>query len=163
MPLKLTVEAQAAGRNGDAHCVGGVEHGVTTVQKWLRVPHRHRHWWQGVLVAGVVLTALLAHWGVGAALLLGLLIASVSGFIDSRLSLMLGVLCIACCPLVIIARQGAWLSQSVLVGYYAANAGLYTLIGVPDTLTRWAFYLLGIGLLGQIMRYVVRRREQNDG
>lgn len=116
---------------------------------------------QASVIVVAVLVALFAPWGAGAAILLGLLAASASGLVDSRVSIALGLLCIACCPLAIVGQQYGWLSQSVLVGYYAANVGLYTLSGAVGTLTTWAFYFMGIGLIGQIVRYVARQREPN--
>lgn len=159
MPVKVRARGAVRARDQRNRRAGEMQHLVATIGRTSR--RERQRWLRGALVAGVILIALLAHWGLGAVVLLGLLAASVAGFVDSRASVALGLLCIACCPLVIVAQQGAWLAQSVLVGYYAASVGLYTLSGAPNTLTLWAFSLIGIGLAGQVIRYVARQKERH--
>lgn len=159
MPVKVGARSAARDRNQRNRRAGDMQRLVAMIGRTLR--RDRQRWLRGAFVVGVVLIALIAHWGLGAIVLLGLLAASGAGFIDSRVSVVLGLLCLACCPLVIVAQQGAWLAQSVLVGYYAASVGLYTLSGAPNTLTLWAFSLIGIGLAGQVIRYVARQKVRH--
>src|SRR5437764_8666687 len=63
------------------------------------------------ITAAVVICALL-RWDAGASFFLGLLAASVSGLLDGRVSVAAGLACLACCPLLLLAEQYAWLQQS---------------------------------------------------
>ncbi len=103
--------------------------------------------------------AVLIHWDPGAMFYVGLLAASVTGLIDGRVSVAAGLLCIVCCPLLLIVDQEAWLQQSSLVNYYAANTGLYDLSNAADTMAIWAFYFLSIGVVALTVQYVVRERR----
>lgn len=114
------------------------------------------------LAAAFVFAALaLSHGSVGAAFLLGLFIASITHLVDARLSIVLGLVCLACSPILPIAEQNAWLQRSTLVNYYAANLGLYSLKGAADTVASWAYYFLCIGVAAQIVRYAGRERSRN--
>lgn len=116
-----------------------------------------------MLAAAVIVAALvLFHGSVGAAFLLGLFVASVTQLVDGRLSIVLGLVCLACSPILPIAEQHAWLQRSTLVNYYAANLGLYSLKGAADTVASWAYYFLCVGVAAQIVRYVGRERRRND-
>src|SRR5436190_8006626 len=117
-------------------------------------------------VATVALTLAVAlvafrHWGAQAAFFLALLVSSVCGLIDGRVSVVAGLLGIAACPLLLIADQQAWLQRSTLVNYYAAGAGLVTLNGAADTMAIWAYYFLCIAVLAQIVRYVARETRRD--
>ena len=116
-----------------------------------------------VPVALTLAVALVAfwHWGAQAALFLGLLASSVCGLIDGRVSVVVGLLGIAACPLLLIADQQAWLQRSTLVNYYAAGAGLVTLNGAADTMAIWAYYFLCIAVTAQIVRYVAREKRRD--
>lgn len=114
-----------------------------------------------LIITFIVVLAVLLSWGVGAAILLGLLAASVIGLADSRLSLAIGIACIACCPLVIIAEQGTWLQQSPFVNYYISIIGLDSFANSVDTLTTWAFYFISIGLIARIVHYAIRDKASD--
>lgn len=115
-----------------------------------------------LLSVAVVLIVLSLKWGGGAAFLLGLLTASVFGVVDGRVSVTAGILCVACCPLGLIAQDGAWLQQSSLVNYYAASVGIYSFQNVTSTVITWAFYLLCIGTMGRIVQYVAARTRGDN-
>ncbi len=111
-------------------------------------------------VAATLIVALITlRWGEGAAILLALLAASVSGLVDGRLSVALGLLCLACGPILLIGAQHTWLQQSTLVNYYISSAGINSLRSAAATLTTWAYYLLAIGLIGLIRSYVAQGRK----
>jgi hypothetical protein len=110
----------------------------------------------------VSLAALLVQWGVQAGLLLGLLSASVTGLIDDRLSVAAGLVCLACCPILLIADQNLWLYRSSLVTYYAANVGIYNLTNAADEIAVWAYYFLCIGVAAQIVRCVAQRKWRDS-
>lgn len=112
------------------------------------------------VLAIVVLAAFLLGWGGEAGLLLGVLAASVSGLIDGRLSVAVGLLLVACCPILLMADQNAWLQQSSLVNYYVSSAGVYTLRNAADEVAVWAYYFLAIGVVALIARYVVQARTK---
>jgi len=114
-----------------------------------------------VALTVVVVLAAFWHWGVGAAFFLGLLASSVLGLIDERVSIVVGLLGIAACPLLLIADQQAWLQRSTLVNYYAAGAGLVTLNGAADKMAIWAYYFLCIAVTAQIVRYVAREKRRD--
>lgn len=113
-----------------------------------------RHLIQLAITGMTVLMAILFRASIGTALMLGLLAASASGFVDGRVFVIVGVLCLAGWPVLMIGEQNAWLQQSPLVNYYVSSMGLYSLRVAADTLTTWAFYFLGIGLIGRIIGYV---------
>jgi hypothetical protein len=112
------------------------------------------------LTFAVVLVAFW-HWGAQAAFYLGLLVSSIGGLIDGRVSVVAGLLGIAACPLLLIADQQAWLQRSTLVNYYAAGAGLVTLNGAADQMAIWAYYFLCIAVLAQIVRYAAREKRRD--
>jgi len=124
-----------------------------------------RHWrkllTQLVVVLAVVAVA-LARWDGGAAFFLGLLAASLVGLVDGRVSIGMGLLAVAACPLLLIANREAWLQQSTFVNYYFANVGLYDAGVAADLVAVWAYYLLCIGVVAQIVRYFVtgKRRQK---
>lgn len=111
------------------------------------------------IVAVVVLVVLLLKWGIGAAFLLGLFVASAFNSAASWLSIGAALLCIASCPLLIVAEQHAWLQQSSLVNYYAASIGVYSFNNAVDTVLPTAFYLLCIGLVGRVAVYITRDKK----
>ncbi len=118
--------------------------------------------WIGKLALTVVVALVAAlHWDVGATLFLGLLSASVVGLLDGRVSVALGLIGLACCPLLLVADQQAWLQRSSLVNYYAADLGLYDLSTATDQMAIWAFYFLCIGVVALIAQYVVRERQDS--
>jgi hypothetical protein len=93
-----------------------------------------RRWGRPVVklvVVVVVMSVALLHWDGGAAFFLGLLAASVIGLIDGRLSIAVGLLAIAACPLLLIANREAWLQQSTLVNYYLPMRACTTLVSPP--------------------------------
>ncbi len=110
----------------------------------------------------VVLAVLMAHWGAGAAVMLGLLAASATTLVDGRFSFGIALLCLASWPLLGLADRQGWLQLSPLVNYYVANAGLYTLKSAPDTVAMWAFYFLCIGLTGRTIQYVLRDKRYDS-
>jgi hypothetical protein len=112
------------------------------------------------LTLAVVLVAFW-HWGAQAAFYLGLLVSSLGGLIDGRVSVVAGLLGIAACPLLLIADQQAWLQRSTLVNYYAAGTGLVTLNGAADQMAIWAYYFLCIAVLAQIVRYAAREKRRD--
>lgn len=123
----------------------------------LCMDHAYRLRARGVgLVASafVVGVALLLNWGTGSAILLGLLAASVSGLLDRRVLIAAGLSSLACCTILLVAEQHAWLERSPLVNYYAANFGIYSLTNAVNALTLWAFFLFGSGLVTYIARQV---------
>jgi hypothetical protein len=124
-----------------------------------------RRWGRPVVklvVVVVVMSVALLHWDGGAAFFLGLLAASVIGLIDGRLSIAVGLLAIAACPLLLIANREAWLQQSTLVNYYLSNAGLYNTGVAADVVAVWAYYFLCIGVVTQIVRSIVVRKRHED-
>ncbi len=115
-----------------------------------------------VVVVAVLLAYVVLHDSAGAAFLCGALAASVCGLVDSRLSIAIGLFCLASYPILAAAESVAWLQQSSLVNYYATNIGIYSMKNVIDTMMAWAFYFLVIGLLGQLVRYLVHREKSFD-
>lgn len=119
-------------------------------------PALPRRSWRVIKIAVSSIAFILSlgwfHWSVGIALLLSLLVATSIGLLDGRLSIALGLLCLVCCPLLLFAEQQAWLQQSTLVAYYAANLGLLSLSGAADQLAVWAYYLLCIGVFALIVQ-----------
>jgi len=111
-----------------------------------------------VVVAAVAIMALL-RWDGGAAFFLGLLAASITQLVDGRVSIGVGLFAIAACPLLLIANREAWLQQSTLVNYYLANVGLYNAGVAADVVAIWAYYFLCIGVVAQIVRHVVMRKN----
>lgn len=107
----------------------------------------------------VVLTAFGAHGDIGAGLLLALLAASLTGLADGRVFVVAGLCCVVLIPFLFVADQNAWLARSPVVALYAARAGIYSLKGPEQGISALAFYLFGIGLAGQIVRYVVREKR----
>jgi hypothetical protein len=91
--------------------------------------------------------------------LLGLLLASLVGLVDGRVSVVAGLVCIAACPILLIAERQAWLQQSVMVQYYACTMGLCTLKDVADTVAIWAYYFLCIGVVTQIAQLVLAKKR----
>lgn len=110
----------------------------------------------------VFCAALGLQWELGAAFLLGLLAASVLGLLDGRWSVAAGLVCLACSPILLVGAQHAWLQRSMLVNYYVSTIGIDNLKNVADTLTMWAYYFLGIGLVGLIRSYVVQHRKSGS-
>lgn len=90
-----------------------------------------------------------------------MLAASVCSLVDPRVSIAIGLLCLALYPVAALAERNAWLQQSPVVGYYAATVGLYSAKGIIDALTSWAFYFLGIGLVGRLARYMILVQEKS--
>lgn len=120
-----------------------------------------KHWLLVKLaVTIVVIIVALWRWGPGASFFLGLLVASGSGLLSGRVSAAIGLLCLAACPLLLIAEQYAWLQRSSLVNYYAANMGLYTFRGAADEVAIWAYYFLSIAVVAQIIHYFLRERAR---
>ncbi len=111
------------------------------------------------VVVAVLLAYVVSHDSAGAALLCGALAASMCGLVDPRLSIAIGLFFLASYPILVEAESVAWLQQSSLVNYYAANIGIYSMKNVIDTMLAWAFYFLVIGLLGQLVRYLVYREK----
>lgn len=114
-----------------------------------------------VIVASITCIALF-HGGVGAAFFLALLSASVTGLIDRRAGVMIGLLCLFCCFLLLTAAHEAWLQQSTLVNYYIASAGLSNPAAAADQVSLWAYYLLCIGVVAQISHRIVLEKR-HDG
>lgn len=110
----------------------------------------------------VFLASLWLQWGAGTAFLLGLLVASVLGLVGGRWSVAAGLVCLACSPILLIGAQHAWLQRSMLVNYYISSTGIDNLKSAADTLTMWAYYFLGIGLVGLIRSYVVQHRKSGS-
>lgn len=108
-------------------------------------------------MAALFILGLLMGGG-GLATLLVILGASILGLVDVRVSIAVGLLCLASYPVLVVADHYAWLQQSSLVNYFAANIGIYSLKSTIDAMMTLAFYFLGIGLLGLITRYIVRRQ-----
>ena len=121
-----------------------------------------RHWARQSLIKLAIITAIaviaLIRWDVGAAFFLALLAASVMGLLDGRISITLGLLSLAVCPLLLIADHGAWLQRSSLVNYYAANAGLYSTKTAADTVVVWAYYFLCIGVVAKVVHYYIAEK-----
>lgn len=115
-------------------------------------------------ILATIAVAVLAflRWDAGAAFFLALLTASVTGLVDRRVSVVLGLLCLASCPLLLIADREAWLQRSSLVDYYAANAGLYDPSAAAEQTAVWAYYFLCIGVVAQIVRYTVMRKRHDS-
>jgi len=118
----------------------------------------------GPKILATIAVAVLAflRWDAGAAFFLALLTASVTGLVDRRVSAVLGLLCLASCPLLLIADREAWLQRSSLVDYYAANAGLYDPSAAAEQTAVWAYYFLCIGVVAQIVRYTVMRKRHDS-
>jgi hypothetical protein len=99
---------------------------------------------------------------------LGLLVASLLGLIESRVSIVAGLVCIAVCPVLLIAERQAWLQQSVMVQYYACRLGVCTLHGATDIVAIWAYTLMCIGVVTRIAELALGRKrvsgeqEQSD-
>ncbi len=123
-----------------------------------------RCWLLGkVLITMVVALIALLRWDAGAAFFLALLTASVTGLADRRVSVTLGLLSLASCPLLLILDREAWLQRSTIVNYYAANMGLYDPGAVVDAVAVWAYYFLCIGVVAQIAHYVATgKRRKNE-
>jgi len=111
------------------------------------------------IIAAVAIVALL-RWDVGAAFFLALLVAAGTGLLDGRVSIVLGLISLALCPLLLIADREAWLQRSSLVNYYAANAGLYSTKVAADTVIAWAYYFLCIGVVAQIVHYYIVEKKR---
>lgn len=116
----------------------------------------------GAACSVVVVGVSFLKWGGGTAFLLGLLTAAVFALIDSRAIIAAGLLCVAACPLGMLAQDGAWLQQSTIVNYYAASVGIYGFQDISSTLVTWALYLLGIGTMGRVVQYVVARTRDHS-
>jgi hypothetical protein len=91
--------------------------------------------------------------------LLGLLVASLLGLVDGRVSVVFGLVCIALCPILLIAERQAWLQQSVVVQYYACAMGLCTLKDAAEPVAVWAYYFLCIGVITQIAQLVLGKKR----
>jgi len=65
------------------------------------------------------------------------------------------MLSLAACPLLLLAARYAWLQQSTIVNYTAANLGLYSLTNSADEVAIWAYYFLCIGVAALIVRAVI--------
>lgn len=117
---------------------------------------------KGAVVILAALLAIFLHWGAGVAFMLALLAIAAFSPTVSCLSVWAALLTFAICPLLIVAFQHAWLQQSPLVNYYAANLGLYTLNNAVETITPWAFYLLGIGLIGRTVSYARNEKRFDE-
>jgi len=115
------------------------------------------------LAAAAILAALELRLGIGVTAFIGLLVVSATGLIDSRVSVVIGLICLALWPILLIADRYSWLQQSTIVTYYLANAGVYTLTNAADTVVTWAFYFFCIGLVGRIIRYVAQERKYESG
>jgi hypothetical protein len=115
-----------------------------------------------VATVAVAFVALLRFDG-GAAFFLTLLTASVTGLVDRRVSVALGLVSLASCPLLLIADREAWLQRSTLVNYYATNVGLYNASVAADTMAVWAYYFLSIGVVAQVARGIVTRKRHESG
>jgi len=115
--------------------------------------------WARLLVTVAVVIVAWRHWDTGAAFFLGMLAASVVGLIDARISVVLGLLALALCPLLLVAEHAAWLQRSPLVDYYLANSGIVSLNGAMETVVLWAYYLLCIGAAAHIVSYLARDRN----
>lgn len=115
-----------------------------------------------LLVTVIVMAVGLLLGGIGGAFFLGLLAASVTCLIDSRIAAGAGLICLASCPLLLVAEQQAWLQRSLIISYYAATVGLYSLAHAADEVAIWAFYLLSIGVVAQSIQYVKRARKRGD-
>ena len=113
-----------------------------------------------ISVTVVVALFVLLRWDAGAAFFLALLTASVTGLVDRRVSVSLGLFSLASCPLLSVADREAWLQRSSLVNYYAASAGLYDAKVAADTVVVWAYYFLCIGVIAHIMSYVIVRKRR---
>jgi len=109
-------------------------------------------------IVAVVTIAAFLLWGGGAAFFLALFAASICGLVDGRISVVLGLLSLACCPLLLVINREAWLQQSSLVNYYVASLGVYSLSGAADEVAVWAYYFLCIGVVTQIVRYYGREK-----
>jgi len=116
--------------------------------------------WVRLLVTAAVVIVAWRHWDTGAAFFLGMLAASVVGLADARISVVLGLLALALCPLLLVAEHAAWLQRSPLVDYYLATSGIVSLNGAVETVVLWAYYLLCIGAAAHIMSYLTRDRDR---
>lgn len=133
--------------------IASLPHGIA-VRRWLLL--------KSALTAAFFFAALaLSQGSVGVAFLLGLFVASLTRLVDGRLSIVLGLICLAWSPILPLAEQNAWLQRSTLVNYYAANLGLYSLKGAADAVASWAYYFLCIGVTAQIVQYVGRERRRH--
>lgn len=115
-----------------------------------------------ILITIVVALIALLHWDAGAAFFLTLLTASVTGLADRRVSVALGLLSLATCPLLLILDREAWLQRSTIVNYYAANMGLYDPGVVVGSVAIWAYYFLCIGVVAQIVYYVAAGKKRES-
>lgn len=114
-----------------------------------------------VTIATGVAALWWSHWDWGTAIFIGMFVASLSGLLDGRISITVGLACLVCCPLLLLADQQAWLQQSNLVNYYVASAGIYSLRGAADTVATWAYYFLCIGVAALIVRHIGRDRRRD--
>lgn len=115
-----------------------------------------------VAITAIVVVIALLRWDVGAAFFLALLIASICGLIDGRVSVALGLLSLACCPLLLVANHEAWLQQSSLVNYYVSNVGLYSPVSAMNIVIVWAFYFICIGIVAHLVRNITVKRFNNE-
>ncbi len=107
----------------------------------------------------LLVAALRLHLDPPSTVLLGLLAASLLGLVDGRVSVVAGLVCIAACPILLIAERQAWLQQSLMVQYYACTMGLCTLKDAADTVAIWAYYLLCIGVITQIAQLALGKKR----
>jgi len=151
---ELVLDAEA---NQDLQAIGRTDgsSGQYQSSRWRRFLPRSIWLVARLAALSAAIVVALAHWDGGAALFLGLLIASCTGLLDGRVSVAIGLLSLAACPLLLIAERYAWLQQSTIVNYYASNLGLYSLTNSADEVAVWAYYFLCIGVAALIMRAVV--------
>jgi hypothetical protein len=120
-----------------------------------------------VIVVIIVLVALMLGWGVGAAFLLGLFAASVSGLIDGRWTVAAGLCLLALCPLLLLFDKTAWLQQSSLLNYYVVNTfggSVYNPTDAVNGIAITAYYFLCIGVATRIVAPIVTssRKQRNN-
>jgi len=109
------------------------------------------------VVIGLVVFCVALALGAAAAVafLLGLVVVLVSGALDGRWCVAAGLICLACCPAILLFNKTTWLQQSPLVNYYVIQVfgSSFDADAIVETLALWAYYLLGIGVLTQIVRH----------
>lgn len=116
----------------------------------------------GITAALFAVALLISRGNIGVAILVALMIATIWGLVDSRLTVVAGLLCLFSYPVLNVAERNAWLQQSPLVNYYAASVGIYSIRAVIDTGMTWAFYLLSIGLISRFTRYIVLEKNHDN-
>lgn len=109
--------------------------------------------------ASCAATVWASHGDLGITLLASVFVASLLGLLDGRISISIGLVCLACCPILLLADQQAWLQQSNLVNYYVTSIGIYSLSGAANSVATWAYYFMCIGVVALILRYIRQRRE----